>query len=99
MKQTCPTCGGEGVLFEQLDVDYFKPVEQCPECEGTEWVNVKCDECGLPFTDEEWKVAKPFGDVYYHSACLSEEDETCDRCGQSKEMHPTQMCFGETPEA
>ena len=67
MKQTCPTCGGEGVLFEQLDVDYFKPVEQCPECEGTEWVEV-CPECGVNngLHEDDCSVAAEM----VHKACV-----------------------------
>ena len=66
MKEVCPKCGGEGVLFEQLDVDYFKPVEQCPECDGAEWVNVKCDECCEPIEGDPVMIGK----YPYHEGCV-----------------------------
>ena len=69
MDKLCPTCGGEGVLFEQLDVDYFKPTEVCPECNGKEFVEVLCCECEKPFTDEEWKEADHYNEYHTHKEC------------------------------
>ena len=71
--QRCPTCGGEGKLFEQKDVDYFVPREVCPECDGNEWVPVLCDECQEPFTDAEWLHADKYrSGVFYHERCMEE---------------------------
>ena len=68
----CPTCGGEGKLFDQLDVDVFVPREVCPECDGNEWVNILCDACGKPFTDAEWNAREryKYSDVVFHERCM-----------------------------
>ena len=66
MKKVCPTCGGEGKLFRQVDVDYFIPTEVCPECEGTEWVFVKCDECQEPIEGDPVMIGK----YPYHEGCV-----------------------------
>ena len=75
--ERCPTCGGEGKLFEQKDVDYFVPREVCPECDGNEWVNILCDECEQPFNNYEWATAiKNWTggriDTVYHKRCCED---------------------------
>ena len=69
INKLCPTCGGEGVLFDQIDVDYFKPRCDCPDCENG-FVPILCDECEQPFTDEEWEHAEKYGSIVYHERCM-----------------------------
>jgi len=68
----CPKCGGEGLLFEQLDVDYFKPYSRCDECDGAEVVPVRCEECGGTFTPIEWQEGDHLGEYHYHKFCLGD---------------------------
>ena len=76
----CPTCGGEGKLFDQLAEDVYVPREVCPECDGNEWVPVLCDECQEPFTDEEWNAREryKYSDIVYHERCMEEEAPQCE---------------------
>ena len=72
--KTCPTCGGEGGLFDQLDVDVFVWRCVCPECDGNEWVNILCDACQEPFTTEEWNTREryKYSDLVFHERCMEE---------------------------
>jgi len=70
--KTCDTCGGEGWLFRQIDVDHFVPEEVCPDCSGREFVPILCDECQEPFNDDEWATAEKYGSIVYHKRCMEE---------------------------
>lgn len=45
----CRECGGDGRLWCQTDVDYWKYAGECPACDGSG--AERCCECGEPATD------------------------------------------------
>ena len=48
-----------------------KPItDDCEECGGTGTVEVKCEDCGTPLTDRNWK---PEYETYACTACVMEE--------------------------
>ena len=61
-----------------------KPItDDCEECGGDGTVQVKCEDCGTPLTDRNWK---PEYETYACTACVMEEQATYEqeaRRGQS----------------
>jgi len=67
----CPDCE-DGMAYERLDVDYFRPAGVCETCHGWGEIPVLCEACEQAFTHEQWKSAEHDGLYSYHAGCWVE---------------------------
>ena len=86
----CRECNGDGRLWCQTDVDYWRMIGECDACDGSGIE--RCSECSEPAVEIYRSRSPSTGETFHHPVCaahLAEWRE--DEAERGEELDPDRL--------